>query len=400
MKQIIYILLSLSINLVYSQEAYRLSDIKSSKSESLTFDRVRALDEINVNGQANSYPWISSDGLRLYYSQSGTNYRIYSASRSSIFSKFGDIKELNINRQGWDVYSICLTENELEAYYVMYNPSSRDLYPKLYYSSRKDISSDFTTPVPVNLKDNIYKRVQGIQYPSITPDKSQMCIYNSHSHGMIESIFILNRIDSVNYQLIDSLPKPSYSSLDFSLKPGQLSKDIHKYILGLADILYGGQQIYYYSRTNAGNKFPNLIYKVNILDPITYYDCYQPSLSAGDKVLVFVSNSNGSTQSNRLYTAINQETGIQEEADKQIFLTTPYPNPSSEGFTVRYRLPADVRSGTLEFYNYSGIKVNEATIDKQEGSLQFTHNEFSSGFYLYSIKTSTGSSLSRKLIVL
>ncbi len=397
-------LLILFISRAYSQEGYQVSatdfqQLKSAKSlDSMTFTSVRALDEINVNNQANNYPWISNDGLRLYYTQSGTNYRVYSASRKDIYSGFSDIKVLNINQSAKDIYSICLSSDELEAYFVMFD-SSVNRYPKLYYAKRSSISNDFSAPVNVYIADP-NKTIQGIQSPSLSKDKSKIYIFNSHSKNSIQSIYILSRIDSVHFSVSDSIPSPVFTSgIAYSARPGQLSRDDDKYVLGVVDLSEGGQQIYFYSRANSKVKFTGSLHKLTIQDPITYYDYFQPTLSAGNDVLVFVSNTSGIAQGNRLYIAINQTTGI-KEINKQIFLTAPSPNPVSDNFSIAYQLPLGIKDAVLEFYNYNGVKLKEISIDKHSGNLQFSHNVFAPGFYLYSIHTNIGNSTVSKLIIL
>ncbi|MCX6842359.1 MAG: hypothetical protein NTX53_08785 [candidate division WOR-3 bacterium] len=81
---------------------------------SAPFDSVRALSEINVSGDADAYPWISPDGLRLYYTR-GSSLAV--ASRESVQSPFGAPEPFPI-RSGGGFFSAWLTDDELETYFV------------------------------------------------------------------------------------------------------------------------------------------------------------------------------------------------------------------------------------------------------------------------------------------
>jgi hypothetical protein len=76
------------------------------------FDSVRPLTEINDSTDADAYPWISPDGLRLYYTK-GSSLAV--AARESLQGLFGTPQPLPM--RGGDAYfGAWLTDDETETY--------------------------------------------------------------------------------------------------------------------------------------------------------------------------------------------------------------------------------------------------------------------------------------------
>ena len=98
----------------------------------LGYDGTRALSEINNSVAGEGYPWISADGLRLYYtSTSGeSNFMIYYSERATVESLFQAPVPASINVVA--PLSIWLSENEMEAYATTFDSN----IGKLYYYQR------------------------------------------------------------------------------------------------------------------------------------------------------------------------------------------------------------------------------------------------------------------------
>lgn len=101
---------------------------------SVPFDSVRPLDEVNVSGAGDGYPWISPDGLTLYYSQ-GNSMAV--TSRESTQGRFGSPRPLPVRGEG-DLFSPWLTGDELEIYFVD--------RPNICYAWRNSPDDSFSTP--------------------------------------------------------------------------------------------------------------------------------------------------------------------------------------------------------------------------------------------------------------
>ena len=57
------------------------------------FDTIRYLTEINADNQADAYPWLSDDGLRIYFVQRPDSLPVslmYYAERNSVQDEFSD----------------------------------------------------------------------------------------------------------------------------------------------------------------------------------------------------------------------------------------------------------------------------------------------------------------------
>lgn len=401
MKYLLYFTLSIifSILLKNSYAQYDFyNDVK--KSSTYYFEEVRSLNEINAPSAMDAYPWISPDGLRLYYTKGVTYNTFYFASRPDTLSNFTSNVPLPMKFNNIHMYQIWLTDDELEAYYILYKPGK---IPALYYSNRNSINEDFSDSTRVKLNG---KKVNVILAPSLTKDKSQLFAYHFQKNGL-ETTYIFKKIDKYTYQLNDSLKTPK----DMIVRPGQLSKDNNTYYLGLQaiDLLLpdgkGKQEIYYYTKNISTGKFNTIANKLDIrASAVTYYDYYQPSLSARDKYMVFVSNISGVETGNDMFFAVNPNPliGIADNNEETFNLSNPFPNPSNYYFSITYKLKATAsqQNCILEFYNIQGDKVKEINLNNSSSTLIFSVNDFSKGLYFYSIKTSKGNSVSRKLVIL
>jgi hypothetical protein len=135
-------------------------------SSGAPFDSVRPLSEINSTGTADAYPWISPNGLHLYFTggdPSVENY-LYMASRNSRNSLFG--APLKINFPGTSNFSCFLTNDELEIYF------KSDM--TIYYAKRDSIGDAFSAPEAMP-EFGVMGFVAG---PSLTPDSSEFYLYN------------------------------------------------------------------------------------------------------------------------------------------------------------------------------------------------------------------------------
>ncbi|MEA3478351.1 MAG: hypothetical protein U9R60_09250, partial [Bacteroidota bacterium] len=113
---------------------------KSSGQATYSYDTVRELSELNTDG-ADAYPWISSDGLRIYYTRGMYENELYVAQRDNTTSYFNTPAEIPVSVP--DAFSCWLSQDELDMYFS-------DRY-NIYYAHRDSINSNFNTIVSINL---------------------------------------------------------------------------------------------------------------------------------------------------------------------------------------------------------------------------------------------------------
>ena len=138
-------------------------------SEDGAFVNVRPLDEINDPQISDSYPWLSNDGLRIYFTkQKGSEITIHIAERKSLNDKFSKPKKLDFSLPKISNNMSCfLSQNELEIFAV-----SGD---KIYRATRENFTAKFSAPVEIGQSnDNGY--MSGI---TMTQDNSELFVFNS-----------------------------------------------------------------------------------------------------------------------------------------------------------------------------------------------------------------------------
>ena len=169
-------------------------------------------------------PWISGDGLRLYYltGRMPDEGHIQFTSRphpDSLFKK----TPLKILVPGTDknITTIWLSYDELDLYYTSVQSWSEPL--KVYHSHRKDMFSPFETPAMISFTG---REIPGFSVPSL--DASQEHLYCNSSTTLFEFI----KTSLTTFALKDStvLPQPTFIRPG-SYSSGQLSKDGLSYIL-------------------------------------------------------------------------------------------------------------------------------------------------------------------------
>ncbi len=133
------------------------------------YKNVRPLDEINNPDLAEFYPWISADGLSIYYSrQEGKDIKIYASTRTGKNKRFSEPTKVDINiPKVENNMSAWLSNNELEMFVLSGN--------NIYYSTRTSKSDDFSSPIEI-AKANSDGFLSGV---TITQDQEEMYVYNS-----------------------------------------------------------------------------------------------------------------------------------------------------------------------------------------------------------------------------
>ncbi|HET7733690.1 MAG TPA: T9SS type A sorting domain-containing protein [Paludibacter sp.] len=288
----------------------KVSALKSLQLEnSYGWDSIRPLTEINVDTLGGGYPYISPDGLRLYFTKGAMpNVSLYYVSRTNIYSTFTN-RQLVSSNFPLGSMGCWFTNDELEIFYRK-NDS-------IFYSSRSTMDDAFSKPKPVNL-NGFTGSIQGI---SFTPDKKELYFNHLISSTNYCTLKFTNT-GVLSYTLTDTLHIP----VGFSAKPGSLSKDGLKYLVSLQDIS-GTTKLYQFSRNSLTNNFenPSLINN-NVND--SYKTNGQSTVTSDENTMVWVKNNNGRWSGNVFYIAFKRfSTNISDVKDNNVYI---YPNPAGQ----------------------------------------------------------------------
>jgi len=179
-----------------TQNSWKDNDlyIATRSDTSLPFDSARALTEINSTDSADAYPWISPDGLRLYFTKGdGINDDLFVSTRNNLSETFSAPLLLDIDFVASRNISCWLSNDELELYFT--TGQSGD---SVMYSVRQNPSDMFPAPVAVPSLSR-YGFVSGI---SIAGD--ELYLYKVNQSGTLRTILTFHRnITSVEENISD-----------------------------------------------------------------------------------------------------------------------------------------------------------------------------------------------------
>ncbi|HEY6504539.1 MAG TPA: T9SS type A sorting domain-containing protein [Chitinophagaceae bacterium] len=226
---------------------------------------------VNKPGVADAYPFLSGDGLRLYFTSNreGGHGRFFISTRKNVTDPFGEPVVLSKHlTDGY--YAGSLTADELTL--CMVNSG------KMYISKRKSLQHEFSEPVRV--KGIIEKYHFG---PAISPDGNEIIVMSSADKNEIVKIY--RRVSETEYQEAGELPIPEGSDPG----PGQFSKDGLSYYFSFENP-DNEVSIWRYIRRSAGDKFVDLEelpVKINAL-----HRNFQPTVNADASIIIHTTSQN------------------------------------------------------------------------------------------------------------
>ncbi len=341
------------------------------------YDVTRYLSEINDDSDVDSYPWISEDGLRLYYTTNVAelNHVVYTY-RESINEEFRPPVKLPLNDSvPGKIFNCWLSADELTIFFSNVTPNG-DQETSLFKANREDINDNFANIQVINLLGGITGLLMA---PSLTQDFEQLYLFHNH----LPSIVVFEKVNDTNYQLIDTLDTPP----GLKPSPGALSKDGLKYYLGFTETEDTDQYfIFYCERENTTTPFQDYYYLNNpeVNDSTVAFGNLIPNIGQDQGIMVMVKNNPGTWQGNELFIAQNET--LVSNKDKISSNTSSshlFPNPGHD--VVYHLLPKNYQSTVV--YNSKG---QETTIKPtQQGNLiALDINELPYGLYHYHIVTS------------
>jgi hypothetical protein len=87
------------------------------------------------------------------------------------------------------------------------------------------------------------------------------------------------------------------------------------------------------------------------------------------------------------------------ENENSEFNLKAFPNPAENQLKVAYKLPPEIREGTLFLFDSSGKKISQFIIDNHTDYLLLNVSDYSSGVYHYFVEYGNKRSPSQKLVV-
>jgi hypothetical protein len=283
------------------------------------YDSIRSLSEINDPNYADAYPWISPDGLRLYYT-SGANFNgLMFTQRADTNSFF--ITPTLVPILVSDALSYWLSTDELDVYIsTRYN---------IKFAHRDSVSLPFNTPVTINLLG-----ISGAPFlsgASLNEPQDELFMYYNNS-PQDEGIIEFSRLSGTSFTYTRTLPHPA----GYSMTVGQLSKDELTFFFGAA-YNNGKTSLYQMTRVTPADSFEiNTFQEIKGINDTTVLNI-QPSMSDNLNWVTFVRNPVYIWESNDLFLAHKGIVSSVFNPDEMQITSSVFPNPASEYVSVKCR---------------------------------------------------------------
>ncbi len=331
----------------------------------LGYEDTRALSEINTAGVGDAYPWISSDGLRLYYTNGldVNNLLLYYSERANVDSPFQTPTLAPINIVA--PLSIWLSENEMEAYATTFDSFGN----KLYFYQRNSLEQPFGTPQEIILNGITLGFISGA---SLNASQTELILYST-DYGVIT----FNRTSSNSFDFVGTLLTPTSSTT-----PGQISKDDLTFFFGISNIELD-IAINQLERSTVADAFSSsTLQEISDLnEPL--YSSVQPSMSSELEWVVFVRSLGNSWENNDLYISRKAALSVIKNETKNSY--TVIPNPTTGKFTISL-------ATTLNSNEYYTISIYDSTgklLFEKPMASEIDLTDYASGIYFAKIAGGT-----------
>ncbi|MFN0204304.1 MAG: T9SS type A sorting domain-containing protein [Bacteroidia bacterium] len=362
-------------------------EIPADQLVSIRFDNVRPLTEINMENVADAYPWISPNGLHLYFTQNGDGGdNLYYTSRKDLYSKFENKQLVVIQDDNNPKFSASLSPDELNIYYI----SKRD-GDHVMHASRKSVTQPFDAPVKVELQGTFDGFISA---PSLSPDGNYLYLYNSDEGN---KMLVFKKGADDQYSLLENV------ATDFNISPGQVSKDGEKLLMGRSSGVNHDCSMYFMEKNKENASLDRLTY-IKIQNGDDFLHIEQPSISADEKVIVFIDGKSDLWDDNQLYIATNYSklsSVINDALDsKNFMISEPVPNPVKEFTVINFVIPEkEYEDAKIHIFNNGGQLVKTFELQPGQKSLKFNVSDLADGVYVYKLTTALQATESKRLVV-
>lgn len=282
------------------------------------------LETLNRPETGDSYPYLSSDGLRLYFTQGVEmdENRLYVASRPSVDQPFGKKQPVDSSLPD-GAFSAWFSTDEKEIYFIQNR--------RLYYASRSALGAGFGPVLPVTLTGVDEGFISG---PSLTPDKQELYLY--YNNGK-QGIYRLKKTGEHAYTVENSLD----IGVPGKVGPGQLSKNGLAYYLEM-ETSDGVEKIYRITRKSLTAPWEKAT-EIEGLDITPGWGRMQPSVNGDGTLLAYVLNGSNRWQDNELATAAlpkrDDEQALAASDLSPLISIQAYPNPTDGRLTLALEEP-------------------------------------------------------------
>ena len=358
------------------------------------FDESRALTEINSKKNCEAYPWISSDGLRLYYTQEkGKIDLIMYSERPNTYSKFESPTALSINSEVNDNMSPWLSEDELTIFFIV-RKNHGTFQNTLCRATRLTINESFDTPVKVNLLGDASGFISS---PSFTQDLEQLYLYNSTNKN---KIIIFEKIDDNNYTVKNSIQVPR----GYVFGPGKIGGDDLKYYVPMQNKMNYVEQMYVYTRENTEASFHSPTLLINDSFKAAK-NLSQPSISSNGNFFVFTTSPQNSWSSNDLFIL---QKDIPRPTQAEIAIETAknttgkvivYPNPVTNYVNIRLDNNYDPSQTNYSIYTLDGTLIENNSFARHNHEVRISTQQYASGLYILKVTATNMTVITRKFVV-
>ncbi|MBK6444209.1 MAG: T9SS type A sorting domain-containing protein [Bacteroidetes bacterium] len=299
---------------------------------SVVYDTLRPLDELNDNLAADAYPWLSPDALRLYFTYGGgSSNQIMQSERITTSNYFSGPVPVTLPVS---ILSIWLSNDELD----FYGSDGNDLF----YGHRNSSASAFTSFSTITLNGFSTSFFSG---PSLDQTQNELYLYLVGTTNVIAQ---MTRTGATSFDLVRFLPFPPNTTPS----PGQLSKDGLSYFVP-ARTGVASSSLYEFTRASLTDSFT-----VNNFNPVQGIPSStnwktQPTVSDNGTFLVFTASQTNSWMENDLFIAEGDEF-VSVFDPSESFEVSVSPNPSSGIFQVR---SGSSLNSTIELLNVLGESI-------------------------------------------
>ncbi len=343
---------------------------------------VSELNEVNSDSKADAYPWISDDGLRLYFSRENSDGvdQIMYTERKSLHEPFDEPETLPMDHEE-GYFSCWLNADETEIYYIV-RKSYADLTVSLYKAKRSSRSEEFGKGKLVEIKGKLEGYIAG---PSFTEDLSQLFLYNS---GDDDNIIMLERKSEYEYRFTQNLPLPS----NYETNPGQLARNGLRYYVSLEN---NGKEefseegkmehcFYYLERSDLTSSFGDPKFVEGLYNK-KFTNLNQPTLNRDESILFFIKSEENVWNNNDIYMAYRTNS---EMGKLTIKLSVPANDPSTKSFVIGYSIMGAHNECFLIVENAAGKELKRYAITENVGEIIVPSTDFKDTgakfYYIYS----------------
>lgn len=351
----------------------------------------RILDELNDVDGTDAYPFLSKNGLRLYWTQSDGGDHLVVASRSNTNEDFSSPQRLEITGDEGPKMSCWLSADELTIYYVSYEDGR-----KLMKASRSKVDAAFASPQEMKIVRNA-EYVGFFSAPSLTQDENQLFLYSSTDEQRILQFERNGADEFVEVGVLDLEGRGE-------AEPGQLSNDG----LSFNMTIEGQSELLIFQRTNIDQPFE----QKEVID--LGGDFHQITYNDELMVLGFSPDNNWGT--NDLYIAqhpLHQEEEVVEEIEEPVvnkeevslpnqFVATLeiFPNPAESYANLQFELPESSKNVQIDILDLQGKLIRTEQVNQiGQQNIQLDVQDLPSGTYICRLAAEGVKAISKPLVI-